>query len=247
MEEILNLVNNTQAPLLVVLLLGLLIALNPCQLAISFSALTYLTRNSGDEGDEHKDKRKNAISKGLVFALGKAATYLLMGIAVLVLVQIGLGQERLEAIKDWEGLETLERILPFVMLLFGLFFLFRAFFHHHHHNDSCHNSGTVIRHRGSSGAFWLGMLLALLFCPESAVMYFGITLPVCLSAQQGILLLVVFALATSLPVLLLTYLMTVTQSHARRFGHRMEHLQQWLNILTALLFIAFAIYLWLHE
>ena len=235
MEEILNHINNSQAPLFAVLVIGLLIALNPCQLAISFSAMTYLYRHEG---------RKAALQKGLVFALGKAATYAVLGLLLMMLIHLGIGTERLLQFRHWEGLETLEHILPYLLVLIALFFLYRAFAHHHHHNDSCHNSGTVIKQSGHSGAFLLGMLLALLFCPESAVMYFGITIPLCLTSSQGWLLMITFALATTLPVILLTYLMVATRSGARQFSHRMEHLQQWLNILTALLFITFAIYLW---
>ena len=68
LEEILNnLSQSTDLPLLTALLLGLTVALNPCQLAITISALTYLANN---------DKYHRVFFiRSFLYALGRMTTY----------------------------------------------------------------------------------------------------------------------------------------------------------------------------
>ena len=60
-----TLLQSTDLPLLAAFALGILVALNPCQLAISISALAYEYRNG---------KR---LTDGIIYALGRTVTYTL--------------------------------------------------------------------------------------------------------------------------------------------------------------------------
>lgn len=53
------------------------------------------------------------------------------------------------------------------------------------------------------GAFALGILLALAFCPFSAALYFGALIPLAAERESAILLPVAFGIASALPVALL--------------------------------------------
>jgi cytochrome c biogenesis protein CcdA len=218
--------------MLTAILLGLLVAVNPCQLAICLSALTYLTKA------EEKGNRRH----GWMFATGRATTYTLLGIVVYVLLQQGLTWFNIDHIPDSPFVHVVEDTLPYLMFAIGAFFLLRTFIHHRH-NGSCHNSGTIIRRKAARGSFFLGMLLALLFCPESAILYFGVLLPMSLTSSWGLLLIVLFAVSATIPVVLLNYLMVVSRASTRRWEHRMEYMQQWLNAATGLLFIGLGIWL----
>ena len=221
-EQLVNtLTQSTDIPLLTAFLLGLLVALNPCQLAINVSALTYILK---------KEKAKNAT---VIYALGRTVTYTLLGWILMCLIGGGRNVEGVQIL-----LSKAEMVLPYALFAIGLFMLARAFHTHHHDGESCHHSGQIIRRNGPLGSLILGMTLALAFCPESAVFYFGLMLPLSMSSTAGLLIPLVFALAASIPVLILAGLMVKASNKAQAISHTFEHAQQGLNALTGLLFIA---------
>ena len=231
LEEILNyLSQSTDLPLLTALLLGLTIALNPCQLAITISALTYLANN---------DKYHRVFFiRSFLYALGRMTTYSVLGWLLMLILSSGLKIDVIQKI-----LSRAEGVVPYFLLLLAILFLYRAF-HRHHHNDSCHNSKQIIRANGKFGAFVLGVLLAFAFCPESAVFYFGMMLPLGLTSHLGWFIPLFFSLAAIIPVIVIAYFIRQTMmSSARRFEHRMESFQMIINIVSAIVFVLLAIWL----
>jgi len=228
-ELINNILQSTDIPLLTAFVLGLLTALNPCQLAISVSALAYEYRSG------------KGIVEGLLYVFGRTITYIVLGWTLMCLIGGG---------KNIKGFELLlskgEIILPYVLVIIGIFMLSRAFHHHHHDGESCHNSGTLIKRNGPLGAIILGMTLALAFCPESAVFYFGLMIPLAMSSSISIFIPIVFAIAAALPVAVIAFIMSKAVNKAQRISHTFETFQQILNALTGILFIAIAIMLWME-
>ncbi len=224
-----SLTQSTDIPLLAAFFLGLLVAINPCQLAINVSALTYILK---------RDKAKSA---SLTYALGRSLTYTLLGWILMCLIGGG---------KNVAGVQILlskaEIVVPYALIIIGVFMLTRAFYHHHHDGENCHHSGQIIRLGGPLGSLILGMTLALAFCPESAVFYFGLMLPLSMTSSAGLLVAPVFAFAASLPVLALAWIMAKATQKAEQVSHAFEHAQQVLNVLTGLLFIAAGILLLLE-
>lgn len=213
---------STDIPLLTAFVLGLLTALNPCQLAISVSALAYEYRSG------------KGIMEGLLYALGRTITYIILGWVLMCL--IGGGKN----IKGFELLVTKgETVLPYILIALGIFMLSRAF-HHHHHSESCHNSGTIIRRNGPLGAIILGMTLALAFCPESAVFYFGLMIPLAMNSSISILIPIAFAIAASVPVVVIAYLMNKAYDNTQKISSSLETFQTIINAVTGILFLVIA-------
>lgn len=213
---------STDIPLLTAFVLGLLTALNPCQLAISVSALAYEYRSG------------KGIMEGLLYALGRTITYIILGWVLMCL--IGGGKN----IKGFELLVTKgETVLPYILIALGIFMLSRAF-HHHHHSESCHNSGTIIRRNGPLGAIILGMTLALAFCPESAVFYFGLMIPLAMNSSISILIPIAFAIAASVPVVVIAYLMNKAYYKTQKISSSLETFQTIINAVTGILFLVIA-------
>jgi cytochrome c biogenesis protein CcdA len=221
-----TLLQSADLPLLTAFVLGLLVALNPCQLAISVSALAYEYRNG---------KR---LIDGLVYALGRTITYTAMGWVTMCLIGGGANVVGLQQV-----LSKAEAILPYVLIALGLYMLYRAFHRHHHHGDNCHNSGRIIKRNGPLGSLVLGMTLAFAFCPESAIFYFGMMIPLSISSSVGAIVPLVFGLSASIPVVAIAWMMNKAVNSAERFSRRFEYFQQGLNGITGLLFIAIAILL----
>ncbi|MCH5176101.1 MAG: sulfite exporter TauE/SafE family protein [Prevotellaceae bacterium] len=220
------LLQSADIPLLTAFVLGVLVALNPCQLAISVSALAYEYRN----GKGMKDC--------IMYALGRAATYTLLGWVTLCLIG---GGRNIDGIR--ETLSHAEAAVPYVLIALGIYLLYRTFRYHHHDGENCHNSRKIIRHNGSFGSLILGMTLALAFCPESAIFYFGMMIPLSVSSHVGAIVPLVFALAASLPVIVIAWLMHKAVSEAEQLSKGFKYFQQWLNGVTGVLFIVIAILL----
>lgn len=214
---------STDIPLLTAFVLGLLTALNPCQLAISISALAY----------EYRSGKR--FTDGLLYSLGRSLTYILLGWILMCLIGGG---------KNIKGFEQLlsqgETILPYVLILIGIFMLTRAF-HRHKHEENCHNSSTIIKRNGPLGSLILGMTLALAFCPESAVFYFGLMLPLAMNSNISIFIPIIFALAAAIPVVIIAYVMKKTYNQAQKISHSFETFQLILNAVTGILFIIIAV------
>lgn len=225
-----NLLQSADLPLLAAFALGVLVALNPCQLAISISALAYEYRNGKQLVD------------GLTYALGRTITYTVLGWVTMCLIGGGSNVEGLQ-----QTLSKAEVVVPYVLIGLGIYLMYRAFHRHHHDGENCHNSGRIIKRNGPLGSLVLGMTLAFAFCPESAIFYFGMMLPLSLSCSVGAMVPLVFGLSASLPVVMIAWLMKKTVNGARKLSHGFEQFQQWLNGVTSILFIAIAILLLLQN
>ncbi len=217
-------------PLLAAFVLGLLVAVNPCQLAINVSALSY----------EYKNGKRWI--EGLSYALGRTITYTAMGWVLMCLIGGGKNIDCFRQI-----LSKAEVAVPYVLVAMGIYMLSRALHHHHHDGENCHNSGLIIKRSGPLGSLMLGMTLALAFCPESAVFYFGMMVPLSMSCEIGALVPLLFGLGASVPVLIMSWIMLSAINKAKSISGLFEHFQQWLNAITGFLFIAIAVMLWLAD
>ena len=94
-------------------LLGLLTILDPCTLMTSITAISYI--------DKEINNRRKVLTNGLMFVLGKLATYVLLSIPLL----LGAQTEGIQAILS----HCAEPILAGFMLICGIVLLFIG--HHH--------------------------------------------------------------------------------------------------------------------
>ena len=94
--------------------------------------------------------------------------------------------------------------------------------------------------------FWnvllLGVLFALAFCPYSGVLYFGMLIPMSISSARGLILPVVYAVATGIPVIIIAWLLAFTISGVGRFYNILKTVEFWMRRIIALLFIGVGIY-----
>ena len=96
--------------------------------------------------------------------------------------------------------------------------------------------------KGGWGAFLLGVLFAMAFCPSSGVFYFGMLIPMSVTATAGWLLPILFAVATALPVLVVAWILAFSVEKVGEFYGKMQSIQKWLNIIVGALFVIIGIY-----
>ena len=211
-------------------ILGLLVAFNPCQLAINFSALTYLQNNSKNS--------EEFMRNGWLYALGRIITYSFLGIVLAILIKRGLNLNGLQLL-----LSKGEKTIPYLLIILGIYLLYGVVHHHNHHGAECHSCGKTIKKGGPSGALVLGLLLAFAFCPESAILYFGVMLPLSVANSFGLIAPIIFAIASIMPIIVLAYLFSKATEKAKKFEATFKHFQQLTNAILGITFIVAAIIL----
>jgi len=96
---------------------------------------------------------------------------------------------------------------------------------------------------GMAGSFLLGILFALAFCPYSAVLYFGVLIPMSFKSTGGIALPAVFAIGTGLPVLIFGISLSFGVSRVSSWFEKLTRAQTAIRMITSWVLIGVGIYL----
>ena len=228
MEWLQSLLESSSTPILTAFILGLLTALSPCPLATNIAAIGYIGKNIDD--------RKRIFRNGLLYTLGRVVAYTLLGMVLIALLK---GGSSLFGIQKFIG-KYGELILPPVLLLIGLYMLFGSKLRLP--SFGFNGSEERFARSGGWGAFLLGVLFAMAFCPTSGVFYFGMLIPMSATSTMGYLLPAIFAIATALPVLIVAWVLAFSAGQIGKVYGRMQTIQQCLNIVVGILFLLIGIY-----
>jgi threonine/homoserine/homoserine lactone efflux protein len=90
--------------------------------------------------------------------------------------------------------------------------------------------------------FLLGFIVALSFCPFSAVLFFGMLIPVALAAGDLIIIPSVFAIATALPVIFFSMLLVYSVSRMGEFVNKLHVVEKNMKFVAGLIFILAGLY-----
>lgn len=220
--------DNSSIPVLTAFLLGLLTALSPCPLATHIAAIGFIGKDIED--------RKRIFLNGLLYTLGRVLSYTLLGV---ILIMVLKGGASMFGIQQTVGVWG-EFVLGPLLVAIGLFMLFADRLNLPKFGFNGNAEGLV--KKGGWGALLIGILFALAFCPTSGVFYFGMLIPLSATVPAGYLLPVVFAVATSLPVLVVAWVLAFSVQQIGRLYGRMQVLQRWMNLLVGGVFILTGIY-----
>ena len=216
-------------PLVTAFLLGLLTAISPCPLATNIAAIGYISKDI--------DNQRRIFRKGLLYTLGRIFSYTLLGIVLIVILKEG---SSLFGIQKFIG-KYGELILGPALILIGMFMLFGSKLQLPKFGFSGRGGETLAK-KGGWGAFWLGMLFAMAFCPTSGVFYFGMLIPMAAVESSGYLLPIVFAIATALPVIIVAWILAFSVKGIGSFYGKMHTFQKWLNWIIGGLFLSIGLY-----
>lgn len=228
MDWLQTLLDNSSTPVLTASLLGLLTAVSPCPLATNIAAVGYIGKDV--------ENRKTVFFKGMLYVLGRTFTYTLLGVVIIRLLRSGSSAFGIQAFLARYG----EMLVGPFLLLAGLFMLWGdriplpSF--------GLRTDGERIAHRGGWGALLLGLLFALAFCPTSGVFYFGMLIPLAASSPMGYFLPVFFAIATALPVLLVSWVLAFSVQRIGGIYGRIRQFGIWFGRITAVLFLLVGLY-----
>ncbi|WP_053366799.1 urease accessory protein UreH domain-containing protein [Bacillus sp. FJAT-27245] len=178
-----------QFPILAAFLLGIVGALAPCQLTGNISAITFY----GNKSIQAPGQTANA----LFFIFGKIVVFSLLGLSVWA-----IGREFQDTLITFFAASR-KVIGPFIILL-GLFLAgwFRLGF-----LDKIFSFIPANRSGGKWSSFLMGTAFSISFCPTMFILFFITLMPIVLSTSYGVILPSIFAVGTSLP--LIVFLMIV--------------------------------------
>lgn len=228
MDWLQSLLDNSNIPALTAFLLGLLTAISPCPLATNIAAIGFISKDI--------ESRKRVFANGLLYTVGRIIAYSLLGIVLISILKEGVSIFGIQKFVAKYG----EMLIGPALLLIGLFMLFGSKINLPSFGFSGNGEGWA--RRGGLGAFVIGVLFALAFCPSSGVFYFGMLIPLATTSSMGYLLPVVFAIATALPVLIVAWVIAFSSNRIGNLYGKIQTIQKWLNLIVGILFVGVGIY-----
>jgi len=224
------------------LYLGLLTSISPCPLATNIAAISYVGRKVGDS--------RWVIAAGFLYTLGRCLLYL--GLAVLLAVTAMSIPAVSLFLQKYMHLVHAPIFLLLGMFVVGLVTIGGG--------GARMSEGMQKRvdSMGIWGAFLLGVLFALAFCPTSAAWFFGlvalmlgseagaitavltkvgISLPAASLPGATIVLPIVYGIGTGVPVLLVAFLLAYSAKSVGKTYNVLSKVEWWARQITGWVFV----------
>jgi len=226
MEWLNELAQNNDVPLLAAFALGLLTAVSPCPLATNITATAYIAKTV--------NSKYNVILSGLLYTFGRVFTYTSIG----TLVYFGFSKFQVAKLLQGNG----EKFIGPIMIVIGLILLDVIKLNFLSNTNLTEKLSKKFRTQGIFGSFLLGALFALAFCPYSGALFFGMLIPMTLSANEGLALPIVFALGTGLPVLFFAFVIAFSLDKLGKYFHAIRKVEKVMRLIAGLTFIVTGVY-----
>ena len=214
-------------PLLSAFLLGLLTAISPCPMATNIAAVAYVNRRLTD--------RRYAIIIGALYTLGRMFSYSILGILFVI---AGLEIPGVASFLQDFG----ERVLGPLLIAVGMAMLVIDRLSVGLGGEKLSVIGRKVADWGVIGGFLMGVLFALAFCPYSAILFFGVLIPLAIKSTGGVALPAVFAIGTGLPVLIFGTLLSAGVARVSTWLNAITRAEKVIRIIVSLIFIGVGIY-----
>ena len=200
--------------------IGLMMALSPCPMATNVTAIAAVSRKAG--------QNRKTLLFGLSYTIGRMFTYIAIAATV---VWIGISTQPVSML-----LRGGEAFLGPLLIIIGILLSGRI---NLPSVKSSRLSGLKERlsEMGTLGSFALGALFAFAFCPFSAVLFFGMLVPLSVIANDAIILPSVFAFATGLPVIVFSLILSFGVSRLSSAINKVGAIDKWSRRIVSSVFI----------
>jgi cytochrome c biogenesis protein CcdA len=219
---------NLNIPVLSALLLGLITAISPCPLATNIAAIAYVSRRVKE--------RRYAVITGTLYTLGRMFSYSILGVIIIV---AGIEVPGVASFLQNFG----EQVLGPLLIVIGVIMLSINRMPFSLGGGRLSSIGGKVADWGMIGGFLLGALFALAFCPYSAVLFFGLLIPLALKSAGGVALPAVYAVGTGLPVLVFGVLISLGVARVSTWFNAVTRAEKIIRVAVSIIFIGVGIYL----
>ena len=205
--------------------LGLLTAICPCPMATNIAAISFISKRVGSP--------MTVWMTGLVYTFGRMIAYAVLGI--LIMQGLFASSHISHLLQKYMNLLTGPLLVLVGMALLQLISIPSFGF----------SSGRLqerLAKEGLLGSFFLGVFLALAFCPTSAAIYFGSIIPLSLSHSSKLLIPCVYGVATGLPVVAVSFIVAFGANRVAAVYAGLSNLEVWARRITGVLFLVVGLY-----
>lgn len=214
-------------PLVAAFFIGLMMTFSPCPLATNITAIAFISKKIGDS--------KHTLLVGTLYSLGRLVAY--VGLTALI-VYAGLNIQAISFFLQEYGALL---IGPF-MIIMGILMLEIVDIPLPGGCGWLQTLETYLAGKGYAGGFLLGVIFALALCPFSAVLFFGMLIPIALKTGDAIFVPAVFAIATALPVIVISLLLVGGITRVSGMMATVQKMEKWITWTVAAVFIVVGIY-----
>jgi len=206
--------------------LGILTSISPCPLATNIAAISYAGRRLS--------RPHTVLLTGVIYTLGRMLLYVILGIIIVMLL---LSVPSISSLLQ----KYMHKITGPVLILVGMILLELMQFNF---PGSGVNERTRNRldSRGMIGAFVLGIVFALSFCPVSAALFFGSLVPLSIRFDSIFVIPAVFGLGTGLPVIIFAGLLAYGAQSIGRMFNVITRIELWFRRVTGVVLIGIGLY-----
>ena len=206
--------------------LGILTSISPCPLATNVAAISFLAKKITHPFF--------VFLSGIAYTVGRMATYAILG---LILINSILGIPQVAQFLQKYMVKALGPILIVTGLI--LLDIIKINFPGLSLSQKHHNK---LVEAGVPGAFLIGAIFALAFCPVSAALFFGSLIPLALQAKFGVTLPFIYGIGTGLPVLAFAVAIAAGVTSLSHWFHKLTIIEYYMRKITGFIFILVGIY-----
>lgn len=206
--------------------LGILTSISPCPLAANIAAVSFLSKKIAHPF--------MVFISGLAYTIGRMAAYSVLGwIIISSLLSVPQVAQFLQ--------KYMVKALGPLLIITGLFLLeiitlrlSGVTLAQKHHNKLVES--------GAPGAFLLGLIFALAFCPVSAALFFGSLIPLALNSKARTIVPFIYGVGTGLPVLIFAVAIALGVTSMSHWFHKITKLEYYTRRITGVIFILVGLY-----
>lgn len=207
--------------------IGLMMAISPCPMATNITAIAYVSKKIGNGN--------HVLTTGIAYTIGRMIAY--AGIASLI-IYVGINVQSVSYALQSYG----EKIIGPFLLFSGFVMLDVIRLNFNASNGISRRIKERLGEMGYLGGFGLGVVFALAFCPISAVLFFGMLIPLAIGVGDGLLIPSVFAFATGLPVILFSLILCTGISKLEVAMKKIGEFEKYMRYIVSAIFIIVGTY-----
>lgn len=206
--------------------LGILTSISPCPLATNVAAISFISKNI--------ECPYKTVLSGILYTTGRILTYVLLGFVI-----VG-GLLAVPAVANFLQ-QYINKIMGPLLILIGLILLnvFKFDFSFGVcKSDVCER----FKDSASLGAFLLGIIFALSFCPVSAALFFGSLTSLAVEHNSRLILPLCYGLGTGLPVMIFAIIIAFSVHKVGEVYDKIVKFEFWFRKITGAIFVLAGIY-----
>jgi cytochrome c-type biogenesis protein len=201
--------------------LGILTSISPCPLASNVAAISFLSKKITHPA--------LVFISGLAYTFGRMVSYAILGwIIISSLLSV---PQVAQFLQKYMGRALGPLLIVTGLILLGIINIRLPGL------SLSQKQNNKLAEAGAPGAFLLGFIFALAFCPISAALFFGGLIPLALNSKMGVVLPFIYGVGTGLPVFAFAVAIALGVTSLSRWFHGLTRLEYYTRKIVGVIFI----------